>query len=169
MLSMTSSIPVQQQYAWGGGEHIPAFLLFPAFFFQMSHLLALHQWLPGALLPPTKGLAQSSSSCIVCTQRTDVMPADVIVCFMGSPWKLGRWRACCWCQCRMRCRKKVHFACSSSVKPPSSKKKKIEKSKGREMGKWSLKKPAIEQGRHELPSLKNWLLPPSSDPFPNPF
>jgi len=52
-----------------------------AFFFWRSHLLALHQRLSGTP-PPTKGLTQSSSSCIVCAQRADVMPADVIVCFV---------------------------------------------------------------------------------------
>lgn len=174
MPSMTSSILVQQQCVWGLGECIPAFLLFPPFFFWRSHLLALHQRLPGTPPPPpTKGLEQSSSSCIVCTQRADVMPADVIVCFVGSPWKPGRWGACRWCQRRMRCRRKVHFACSSPGKPPSSKKPNQNKTPPPKRNgggeKWCLKKPAIEQGRHELPSLKKWLLPPRSDPFPNLF
>lgn len=94
MPSVTSSVLVQQQRACGGGGRHPCISPLSACFFRRSHLLALHQRLPGTPPPPSKGPAQSGGSCIVCAQRADVMPADVIVCFVGSPWRPGRWGAC---------------------------------------------------------------------------
>lgn len=38
----------------------------------------------------TKGLKQSSSSCIVCTQRADIMPTDVIVCLCVTAMATGQ-------------------------------------------------------------------------------
>lgn len=51
------------------------------------HLLALHHWLPEHSC--AKGLKQSSS-CIVCTQRADIMPTDVIVCLCVTAMATGQ-------------------------------------------------------------------------------